>query len=192
MAGPGQINYHQAVSTRGFDLAQLALVGRASTHSEALVSRHYRIPMLPCEQYPYEVATLAELDRAERARGALAHLVVYERARAKGPEHLYRICLQDDVILERVEGEGGDWLSALLVYVLTHELVHVVRFQRAEQSFQTRSRRMREREEDAVHHITLQLLEQAGEPRWERLDALYGNPVVPASVLEQGPGAGEE
>ena len=165
------------VAARGFDLDQLALVARAVTRSESLVSGHFRIPMLPCKQYPYEVVTLAELEPHERAPRALAHLVVYERARPSGPEHLYRICLQDNVILRRAQGE----LPALLVYVLTHELVHVVRFQRAEQSF-TAPRRARRREEDEVHRLTLELLDRAGEPRWARLEALYGNPVVPALV----------
>jgi hypothetical protein len=130
--------------------------------------------------------TLAELGARERARGALAQLVVYERQRSGGPEHLYRICLQDDVFLRRVEEEGGgEWLLALLTYVLTHELVHVVRFQRAEQSFQA-PRRTRRREEDVVHSITLQLLEDAGAPpRWQRLREIYGNPVVPAAVVEK-------
>lgn len=135
--------------------------------------------MLPCKQYPYEVVTLAELEPHELAPRALAHLVVYERARPRGPEHLYRICLQDDVILRRVVQPGE--LSSLLVYVLTHELVHVVRFQRAEQSFAA-PRRARRREEDEVHRLTLELLDSAGEPRWARLEALYGNPVVPASI----------
>jgi hypothetical protein len=176
------------VSGPGFDLDQLALVARSVARSEALVSSHFRIPMLPCKQYPYEVVTLADLQAHERARRALAHLVVYERPRTSGPEHLYRICLQDDVILKRAQrgGEGG--LAALLVYVLTHELVHVVRFQRAEQSFDA-SRRDRRREEDGVHRLTLELLEGAGEPRWERLEQLYGNPVVPALI--RSPAGGE-
>lgn len=183
MGGPG-FGYHRPVAGRkGFDLHQLGLVAQALQRSELLVAGFYRIPMLPCRQYPYEVVTLADLGPDERAPGALAHLVVYERQRRQGSEHLYRICLQDDVILRRVVGEQDDWLTALLVYVVTHELVHVVRFQRAEQSYAA-SRRRRRREEDEVHRITLELLEQAREPRWERLHELYGNPVVPAHLVQ--------
>jgi len=176
------------VAGGSFNLEQLALVVQATRRSESLVASHYRIPMLPSKHYPYEVMTLADLETSERAAGALAHLVIYERPRPTGAEHLYRICLQDDAILRRAsrgaspEPGGEGWLVAMLVYILTHELVHVVRFQRAEQSFQA-PRRARQREEDQVHRITLQLLEQAGAPHWERLNELHGNPVGPAQLV---------
>jgi hypothetical protein len=175
------------VNRESFDLAQLALMNQALQRSEALVAGHYRIPALPSRQYPYEVVTLAELAGPERAPDALAHLVVYERPRPGGPEPLYRICLQDDRILERCEEEDGEWLSSLLIYILTHELVHVVRFQRAEESFGLEEA-ARQREEDRVHTITLELLRAACEPRWARLDQLYGNPVIPVQVVpRRGP-----
>jgi hypothetical protein len=165
-----------------FGLEQLALVNTSLGRSEALVSGWYRIPALPSKHYPYELVTLADQGDQERAPDALAHLVVYERRRRSGLEHLYRICLQDDQILRRV-GESGGLLGSLMVYVLTHELVHVVRFQRAEESFMV-GQPGRQREEDQVHRITLELLERAGEPDWERLDRLYGNPVIPVQLVQ--------
>jgi len=162
-----------------FNLEQLALVNRCLRRGEALVSRRFRIPALPSKQYPYELATLVDLAGHERAKAAFAHLVIYQRERPMGAEDLYRICLQDDVLLVRASDGGKGWLSALLVYVLTHELVHVVRFQRAEESIAARAGR-RQNEEDRVHQITLELLTQAGEPESERLKQLYGNPVIPA------------
>lgn len=129
-----------------------------------MVARQFRIPAFPSHRYPYELATLDDLHRLERVRDALAHLVVYERPRRQGPEFLYRICLQDDLILER--SAGGE-LSSLLVYIITHELVHVVRFQRAEESFLA-GRASREQEEEQVHRITLGLLEESGESRISR------------------------
>ena len=170
------------MNRESFDLPQLALMSQALRHSEALVAARYRIPALPSNQYPYEVLTLADLQGPERAPEALAHLVVYERPRPRGPEHLYRICLQDDRILERCQDEEEDWLRSLLVYILTHELVHVVRFQRAEQSFGL-AQAARQYEEDAVHSITLEMLRDSHEPRWSRLNETYGNPVVPAQLV---------
>ena len=166
-----------------FDLQQLSLVTRATRRGEERVAGHYRIPLLPCKQYPYEVVTLSEIAASERDEHAFAHLVVYERQRPTGPERLYRICIQDDIILRRAGAEGDDWLEALLVYILTHELVHVVRFQRAEQTYQA-PLSQRAREEDEVHRITLGLLGRDGGPLWRRLCRLYGNPVVPAQVVE--------
>ncbi len=161
---------------------------RCLRRSEELVAHSFRIPALPSKQYPYEVATESELSEAERADEVFAHLVVYERRRSREDERLYRICLQDHAILARRSDGGPGWLGALLVYVLTHELVHVVRFQRAEQTYAAEGA-AREREEDLVHRLTLELLADAGEPEWERLNERYGNPVVPALRLQDPPPA---
>jgi hypothetical protein len=173
------------VSSLAFNLDQLALMHKCLQRSEELVSRAFAIPALPSLQYPYEVATASDLAAHERATKALAHLVIYQRSRPRGLENLYRICLQDEVILNRLQtGSQVDGLSALLVYILTHELVHVVRFQRAEQSFSAK-RGVRQQEEDLVHQLTLNLLRQAGASHWEYLDQCYGNPVIPAQRVQR-------
>jgi hypothetical protein len=170
-----------------FNLEQLSLLHRCLRRSEDLVSAHFAIPALPSKQYPYEVVTAADLSAAEQAEGAFAHLAIYERPRPNGKERLYRICLQDAVILHRLTEDGLDngstrWLGCLFVYVISHELVHVVRFQRAEHEFESK-KRAREIEEDLVHHITLELLQRQKEEGWERLSQLYGNPIIKESRL---------
>jgi hypothetical protein len=168
-----------------FDLQQLSLVQQCLRRSEGLVARAYRIPALPSRQYPYELATEVDLTPAERAPDAFAHLVVYERIRPAGPEALYRICLQDEAILRRLGDGGPEWPAALLGYVLTHELVHVVRFQRSARRLHAEGE-AREREEDQVHRLTLQMLAAAGDRQVARLEELYGNPVIPARTIRGG------
>lgn len=188
-AGLGNIRgWRYIAGVRRFNLEELALLRRCLERSEGLVAASFRIPALPSKQYPYEVATLGELSEAERAEEAFAHLVVYERQRARGEERLYRICLQDGTILARLSDGGPSWLAALLVYVLTHELVHVVRFQRAEQTYAAAGAE-RDREEDLVHRLTLELLAEAREPEWQSLNERYGNPVIPALRLSAPPPA---
>lgn len=160
-----------------FDLEQLARVRTHLARVEALVARHFAIPALPSGLYPYEVVTLADLEQGERAEGALAHLVVYQRPRRSGVEHLYRVCLQDDVLLRRARGGGPGWLDDLLAYVICHELVHVVRFQRGEQSI-TAPAHLRQTEEETVHRTTLRILTDLGEQRLTRLANLYETAVV--------------
>ncbi len=172
------------MASQVFNLEQLSFLNQCRRRSETLVECFYSIPALPSKQYPYEVVTLVDLEEPEKASHAFAHLVVYERHRQKSIEHLYRICLQDDVILSRLAGHGLELLSALLVYILSHEIIHVVRFQRAEQSFLA-GHGLRQKEEDLVHQITLKLLGEAREPFWEQLDALYGNPVIPARMVQK-------
>jgi hypothetical protein len=165
-----------------FNLEQLSLLRQCLVRSEGLVARAFRIPALPSGQYPYEVATLVDLAAIERAAEAFAHLVIYERARPSGPEPLYRICLQDDSILARLGDGGPEWPSALLVYILTHELTHVVRFQRAEHPIQAEAE-AREREEDEVHRRTMHILRAGRATQLARLEELYGNPVIPARTV---------
>ena len=66
-----------------FNLEQLSTLRQCLVRSEGLVARAFRIPALPSGQYPYELATLAELAGPERAPNAFAHLVIYERARPR-------------------------------------------------------------------------------------------------------------
>jgi hypothetical protein len=177
-----------------FNLEQMALVRRCQARCEALVARRFRIPALPSSVYPYEVVTLAEIAPHERAGDALAHLLIYERPRADGVEHLYRICLQDDVILRRVQDSAGSLavelpLDALLLYVLTHELVHVVRFQRAEQAFDEADHWRRSQEEQRVHAQALDLLRgETGLPDLDQLTALMGMPAEQTTVVQPGDG----
>jgi hypothetical protein len=177
------------VSREQFNLEQLALVRRRQAGAEARVARHFRIPALPSSVYPFEVVTLGDMAGDERAEDALAHLLIYERPRARGVEHLYRICLQDDVILRRSQEAAGlareGALGALLSYVLTHELVHVVRFQRGEQRFDEADRRSRDREEQRVHQLTLDLLRrEPGLPDPDRFIELLGMPAEQTTVVQ--------
>lgn len=115
-----------------FNPAQLRTVRQARGRAAMLVSDYYCVAPREWRQMPYEVKTLRALDRSEVTDAALAQTVCYNFKRAAGPVvieegDLYRICLQDHRILDAV-GRTQLALGVLLTYVLTHELVHVVRF----------------------------------------------------------------
>jgi hypothetical protein len=72
--------------------------------------------------------------------------------------HFYRICLQDDRILDAVErAHSFIRLSPLLLYIAAHELVHVIRFDRGEGNFDALEEEKSD-EEEKVHRITRNLL----------------------------------
>jgi hypothetical protein len=103
-------------------------VGAALGRAADLVSRFYVLAPREWAQMPYEVRTLAELAPAEVHDGIFAEVRCYGVRRQVEShvvaEHdLYRICLQDHEILAT-----GLPVPDVLLYVLTHELVHVVRF----------------------------------------------------------------
>ena len=69
----------------------------------------------------------------------------------------YKICLQDHVILKALSREKKLPLYPLAAYIVTHELIHVVRFSKFLQSFLVTAEEQ-EKEEALVHTLTFELL----------------------------------
>jgi hypothetical protein len=110
---------------RSFGRQELRTVERAHAEAAAMVSAFYVLAPRERERMHYEVRTLRQLAPEEITDDALAEVRCYDCERRVGGEtvnrrDLYRICLQDHRILSALE--------PMLIYVLTHELVHVVRF----------------------------------------------------------------
>ena len=85
------------------------------------------------ERHRYDVKTRSSLKTEEMSSSALAVLFKGMRmvdgfdSRTKDRD-FYFICLQDHSILEVLERDRHLTLLPLLIYVFTHELVHIVRF----------------------------------------------------------------
>jgi hypothetical protein len=115
----------------------------------------------------YEVRTLTELQPDEIVDSALAHVLCYgvERRvddRLVDAHDLFRICVQDHIILRRTL-EDALPLRALLLFVLTHELVHVVRFAQRMQAIDL-APELRVREEESVDRTARLILKASDEP----------------------------
>jgi hypothetical protein len=159
-----------------FDKEERRSVRRALIAAEQLTERFYCIPGREWARIPYELTTLAE-DPAPPVE-AFAELLrlVPDPTAPKPPlvPSLYRIRLRDDTILEMVgRGGAGVELFPLLLYVLTHELVHVVRFAGGHAEFDAEGE-VRRAEEARVHAITRKVLRPALEPELRRVVELYG------------------
>ncbi|HEX8087844.1 MAG TPA: hypothetical protein VF762_03280 [Blastocatellia bacterium] len=150
----------------GFNSVQLKIVRKARERAASFVSDYYRVAPREWRQMPYEVKTLRALDSSEVTDAALAQTVCYGFRREAGPLVLeegdfYRICLQDHRILDAVRDTNMQ-LGPMLTYVLTHELVHVVRFgqqlQRVDLPYE-----LRPHEEQKVEKTTRAILTKAGD-----------------------------
>ena len=113
-----------------FSPTELAQVQKAEQEALDLVRGFYVLAPRELGRIRYRVCTLDELEPMEVVDGALAHVLCYQKQRWRGdraldPSDIYRICLQDDRILD-LSGEFA--LEPMLLYLLTHELIHVVRF----------------------------------------------------------------
>jgi hypothetical protein len=150
---------------RYFNTEQISLAGRTFSQAEKMAGRYFRIGPAEWKERRYDVKTLAFLEKHEVREGAFAHLCKYQfRKKSDGTEgdlHFYRICLQDDRILDAVErAHSFIRLSPLLLYIAAHELVHVIRFDRGEGNFDAPEEEKSD-EEEKVHRITRSLLKPA-------------------------------
>ena len=148
-----------------FNRDQVKLVRSASEWAESIVTDYYRIAPREWKEMPYEVRTLRHLKSSEIVDTALAHTLCYEVKRAVGnfyfgETELYRICLQDHRILN-ASGQNSTLLEAILLYVMTHELVHVVRFGRNMQEIDL-PHDLRINEEMNVDKTTRTIMEKTG------------------------------
>jgi len=138
-------------------------------HAENLAGQYFRLSRDEMKNYRYDVKTLAYLEEHEVKNGAFAHLCKYhykkeESTNQSGDFHFYRICLQDNRILDAVErGHSFIRLNPLLLYIAAHELVHIIRFEAREIDFDA-SREEKEREENKVHTLTRDMLQSSISP----------------------------
>ncbi len=118
-----------------FSKGQMAVIGEAGAIAEEVVTDHFALTSRDWLRWPYEVKSLRNLSRGEHPGDAYAHLVRYGKGlddKRRGGDCLqfYRICLNDPIILHRTGGGDKRRLLPFMVYVLLHELVHIVRFGR--------------------------------------------------------------
>jgi hypothetical protein len=152
-----------------FNPLQRSLANNVFQHAENLAGQYFRLSRDEMKNYRYDVKTLAYLEEHEVKNGAFAHLCKYhykkeENTNQSGDFHFYRICLQDNRILDAVErGHSFIRLNPLLLYIAAHELVHIIRFEAREVDFDA-SREEKEREEDKVHTLTRDMLQSSISP----------------------------
>ena len=148
-----------------FRKQELKVVERAHAEAEKLVSNFYVLAPRERQQMYYEIRTLASLAPEEITDSAFAEVRCYDLVRRIGNElidrrDLYRICVQDHRILKAMNLAPVDErlaLEPLLLYILTHELVHVVRFSQQMQSIDLMPA-LREQEEMSVEQTTQRIL----------------------------------
>lgn len=158
-----------------FDSAQLELVRQATHISEDVISDRFQLTSDNWRQYRYDLRTLKDLSPEEIVPEAFAQIVRY--ARPVLPDRLrradfYSICLQDHNILQALRREAKLKLFPLLVYVITHELVHIVRFYKFVQFFHA-DPNQREAEEARVHQITYEMLRKNQVPDLAQIFEFY-------------------
>jgi len=145
-----------------FGPEQIQIVNNAVAMAEELVSNYYKMSASQWLGPRYDVKTLAELNPEEIIHGPFAQIIRYKGRRkntslGSATYDFYKICLQDHTIQSTLEKMQTIELFPFALYIITHELIHIVRFGSFQQNFEA-SDRERMAEEKRVHRRTHEIL----------------------------------
>ena len=150
------------MSARRFRSDQIIRINDAVAVAEDLVSNHYKLSAAQWLRRKYDVKTAVDLSSNEIISGPFAEVIRYEGRKADADLKseafdFYKICLQDHAIIEALEHSLSLKLFPFTLYIITHELIHIVRFTKFLQSFvATEDERLAE--EIRVHAKTHEIL----------------------------------
>jgi len=174
---------------RQFTQDQLQIVNNAVAIAEELVSNHYKMSASEWLRPKYDVKTLADLAAEEIVHGPFAQIVRYEAYRkdttlGSAAYDYYKICLQDHAIQAALQDSPRIRLFPFSLYIITHELIHIVRFSKFLQSFDA-SPEDRLAEERRVHDKTQTILRNIQIEGISEVLRFYDNWQMPYEELHQ-------
>ena len=147
---------------KSFSRDDLILVSDALDIAEDVTGNFFKLSLGQWKRHRYDVRTLSSLKKEEIRSNVFALLNKGTRAIGEfesktRKSDFYCICLQDHLILNALKRDEDLRLLSLLVYVFTHELVHIVRFCNFQKRYDATGIE-REKEEKIVHTRTYEIL----------------------------------
>ena len=141
------------------------MVNDAVAVAEEMTSNAFKMSFAEWRRRRYDVKTLSDLLPEEIVDGPFAQIVRF--VGRKGDSFLgsskfdfYKICIQDHNILAAQDRFLDLQLFPFILYIVCHELIHVIRFSTFLQAFDA-SQEERLEEETRVHDRTRSILEKA-------------------------------
>jgi len=160
-----------------FRINDLSIFSEALEIAEDKTGDFYKFSFGQWKRHRYDVKTFSNLSHKETAPDVFALLNKCSRP-VSGFESktkvrdFYFICLQDPQILKALRRDQNLRVLPLLVYIFTHELVHIVRFCNFFERFEV-SGVGREKEERIVHETTFDILKDLSLPRLDYILEAY-------------------
>jgi hypothetical protein len=138
------------------------LLKEAAVIAEEVTSDFFKLSPAHWRRARYDILTLEGLRREEISPHAHALVAKYQGCPQNSSLQsagfdFYRVCLQDHNILKTLEASPQLSLFPLLLYIITHELVHVIRFSQFLALFEACGEEQA-LEEARVHHLTQKIL----------------------------------
>jgi hypothetical protein len=148
--------------TRFFHQSHKELLKEATVIAEEVTSDFFKLSGSHWRRARYDILTLEALRTEEISSHALALVAKYngrhqDRLLQSAVFDFYRVCLQDHNILKTLQNCDNLSLFPLLLYIVTHELVHIVRFSQFLALYET-PEEQKDEEEERVHRLTQNIL----------------------------------
>jgi len=162
-----------------FSSEQIQTINKAVEIAEELVSNYYKMSPNQWLHPKYDIKTQADLSSDEMVSGPFAQVIRYKGQRKNtslesSAYDFYKICLQDHQILSVIEKVSEIKLFPFILYVITHELIHIVRFSKFLQRFDA-SPEEKIMEEARVHQLTHHILNNIKNPDLLEVLIFYQN-----------------
>jgi hypothetical protein len=142
-----------------FSNPQRNLIFQALNEAEERIAGYYCIPPFRWEQLRYDLLTQADHGWEPIPETMLARVRCLQRASVRKSFDFYRIELNDQSILAAAERES--WIHDIypfFVYILTHEMVHMVRLSSILDNSSSATVPFDESEESKVQGISRKIL----------------------------------
>lgn len=146
-----------------FNTNQIDIINNCVAMAEELVSNFYK---MSASQWSaacaYDIKTLVDLSPKEIVQGPFAQVIRYKGWRknsslGSSTYDFYKICLQDHAVLSAIHNSPDIELFPFILYIVTHELIHILRFSKFLQNFEATLKEMMS-EEAHVHETTHDIL----------------------------------
>jgi len=178
------------MALRYFDIKQMGILGEAVDIAEDMTSNYFKLSLSQWKKHLFDVKTLSNLF-GEDIKDNVFALLKKHMTPGKGevqPMHrrheFYIICLQDHQILKALQRDRSLKLLPLLAYVVTHELVHIVRFRNFQVRFETQGQNTKIKEEKIVHHTTYEILKELSLPDLSYILGSYNPNRIDVDICE--------
>ena len=172
-----------------FNPEQIRIVNNGVAMAEELVSNFYKMSASQWLRPKYDIKTLVDIAPDETIHGPFAQIIRYKGQRkdsslGSSTFDYYKICLQDHSILSMLRQSPQIKLFPFILYIVTHELIHIVRFSKYLQRFDASSEEIM-KEETRVHEITHDILLPVRVPAMDEVLKFYDKWRMPIDDLRK-------
>ena len=166
-----------------FNTTEKKIIYSALAEAAEYLSEFYCFSPREWFNYCYDLKTELEANLDNCSRNAFAEVMQYTptlKDLSPFPKERYQICLFDPKILKTLWRYPDLEFYPFMIYILTHELIHIARFCQDFHPFECDEESL-QREEQKVSRLTQQVLDVKKSESLSKISSLYSTIASPSS-----------